>query len=225
MKKLIINADDFWMSKIYNQVIIDFCAQWKITSVSIMTRRSIKDQLDQVNELKLATKNHNISLGLHLDFWSDNNYEITIWEQISEFKDIVGFLPNHIDVHKDIPNQGVLNAIIAYCNYYQIPMRNRGYLDIPYIHTDTVRFVAITKSMEEVQQRLMNLEDNKTHELVLHPWKFDPDSSSNLNKEREADIEIMEYIANNLEKYQIELISFKDLSKKIIIKQKIEKQS
>jgi predicted glycoside hydrolase/deacetylase ChbG (UPF0249 family) len=63
MKKLIINADDFGMSSLYNEAILNLCRERELLSVSIMVKRAISSQKNQVTELlNYATMYNDISL-------------------------------------------------------------------------------------------------------------------------------------------------------------------
>ncbi|MEX0362287.1 MAG: hypothetical protein AB3N10_15020, partial [Allomuricauda sp.] len=58
---------------------------------------------------------------------------------------------------------------------------------------------------------LKSLEDGHCFELVFHPGRYDPHCYSSLNAQREWDLGHIDEISNNLEKYQIEPISFNHL--------------
>ncbi len=62
MKKLVIDADDFGTSKIFNHEIVLLCEQNKLTGISIMVKRGIENQAEDVKALKEACKGKNISL-------------------------------------------------------------------------------------------------------------------------------------------------------------------
>jgi len=51
-KNLIINADDFWMTPIYNKAILELLGEWSISSTSVMMSRMNQSQKNDVLELK-----------------------------------------------------------------------------------------------------------------------------------------------------------------------------
>ncbi len=212
MKKLIINADDFWMSKIYNREIIDLAKSEKISSISVMTKRWIENQIEDVEELKKVCNWKNISIGLHLEFkGKEDNYLNNIEDQMQKFIGVFWFSPNHLDVHKESPEGKCTNEIVEKANNLNITFRNRSDQRLANKHTDWERYVASKKTIQEVETWLWSLEDNKSYEIVFHPWKYDSESSSSLNKEREDDVKMILHINELKEKMNIEIVSFKDL--------------
>jgi len=98
-KYLIINADDFGMSQIFNEVILDLIKKDLIYSTTVMIDRVTDNQKKQFDELIALSKNKNLSVGLHLEFrYSD--YPSQIKSQYNKFKEVLGFNPSHIDIHK-----------------------------------------------------------------------------------------------------------------------------
>ena len=216
MKKLIINADDFWMSKIYNKEIIDLAKRNIISSISVMTKRWIENQIEDVEELKKSCNLINISIGLHLEFLQkEENYKEEINKQLKSFYDSFWFQPNHIDIHKDIPtfefDEKCTRQVIAFANSMKIPSRNRANILLSEKHTDWSMFIVSKKPKEDVFSRLSSLENGKSYELVCHPGRFDPEIQSSLNKEREDDVKMILHINELKEKMNIEIVSFKDL--------------
>lgn len=212
MKKLIINADDFWMSKVYNKEIINLIDNEKISSVSVMTEKWIENQKDNILAIQEVCKWKNISIWIHLEFkWKNDDYLDIIKIQIEKFKNIFWFLPNHIDVHKEAPDELSTKQIVKIANLLKIPFRNRSDQVLSKKHTDWERYIASKKTKKEIDEWIWKLEDNKSYEIVFHPWKYDYESSSSLNKEREDDIKMIIYINEIVENMWIEIISFKDL--------------
>jgi len=212
MKKLIINADDFWMSSVFNKEIISLASDNKISSVSVMMKRGLENQNEDLQTLKEACNKKNISIWLHLDFKeAETDYKDDINNQIDKFKSLFGFSPNHIDIHKDSPSEKCTQEIIEFCDSLNIPFRNRWEKELAKKHTDWLRYVASKKTEKEIDERLSLLDDNKNYEIVFHPWKYDINSTSSLNKERENDVKMIIHINNLLEVMWIKIISFKDI--------------
>ena len=68
MKKLIISADDYGTSPLFDKVMVTLCQKGWVSSVSIMARRMTDAKGAKL--LLEACAEKNISLGLHLDFVS-----------------------------------------------------------------------------------------------------------------------------------------------------------
>lgn len=90
MKYLIINADDFGLSSVFNEVILDLIKSGKVKSTTVMVDRITPDQDDQVSELISLSKTMDLSVGLHLDFLS-SDYLAQINSQFVKFVSIFGF--------------------------------------------------------------------------------------------------------------------------------------
>ena len=85
-KYLIINADDFGMSEIFNEVILDLIKKDLICSTTVMIDRVTDNQKEQFNELITLSNNKNLSIGLHLEF-KDSDYPSQIKSQYQKFKE------------------------------------------------------------------------------------------------------------------------------------------
>lgn len=188
-------------------------AERELLSVSIMVNRALSSQEDQVLELLDYTKQYPISLWLHCEFNEEKmSYEEQIIDQFQLFYTYLWKIPDHLDVHKDIPDKITEHILIAFANFYQIPMRNRWDSKIPYKHTDGIRYLGSWKTQEELSKRFELLQDHHTYEIVFHPWYYDPDSSSSLNKKREDDIDMIKRIYQQLDQFNLQLINQHDLS-------------
>ncbi|HMY80237.1 MAG TPA: ChbG/HpnK family deacetylase [Candidatus Absconditabacterales bacterium] len=178
-----------------------------------MVQRSLSLQHNQIIELLQYAKQYTMSIGLHCEFEGDHeeDYEIQIAEQCDLFYTYLGQNPDHLDVHKDIPDRKTENALIAFANYYQIPLRKRGDSFIPYKQTDGVRYLGSGKTQQELSERFDSLQDNYTYEIVFHPGLYDPDSASSLNLERENDIRMIKRIHTQFTYYDLKLIIQHDL--------------
>lgn len=124
-KNLIINADDFGFSKIFNESILDVIRNDQIKSTTVMVDRVTDDQKDQFDELINLSKTKNISIGLHIEFTSDD-YKSQIESQFNKFKEILGFQPSHIDIHKGFALSETYEDVVNFCNEHNLPTRNEG---------------------------------------------------------------------------------------------------
>jgi len=181
-----------------------------------MVKRWIENQLKDIIDLKKICYWKNISIGIHLEFFKKhNNYKNKITEQINIFSELFWFKPNHIDIHKDLPDFEydikLTKKVISISNNMKIPFRNRKNTFLAQKHTNWQMFLISQKKWKDILLRINSLEENKSYELVSHPGKFDPEIKSNLNSERKNDIKIIKKINLLKEKLWIELISFKNL--------------
>jgi len=124
-KYLIINADDFGMSQIFNDVILDLIKKDLICSTTVMIDRITDNQKEQFDKLIALSKNKNLSIGLHLEF-KDNDYPSQIKSQYKKFKDVLGFNPSHIDIHKAHSLMNSFSDVAEFCRKNNIPLRNSG---------------------------------------------------------------------------------------------------
>jgi len=210
MKYLIINADDFGMSKIFNESIIDLIKNKKIKSTTVMVNWITDNQKDQIEELVKLSKTKNTSIGLHLEF-NSSDYENQIKDQYNKFIKILNFKPSHLDIHKHAEFKDSFPIIAKFSIEKKLPCRNKD-LGIKYFKTtDDLSFCGTGKSFDELENWIKNLEDDKYYEILFHPGKFDPDSRSTLNKNREDDAEHILKLNSILKKYNIKLISYLEL--------------
>ena len=66
MKQLIINADGFGYSYIFNKSILYLIEKDLISSTTVMVNWITKEQDEQVQKLISLKNLHNVSIGLHL---------------------------------------------------------------------------------------------------------------------------------------------------------------
>ncbi len=210
-KYLIINADDFGMSKIFNEVILDLIRKDLIRSTTVMVNRVTDNQKEQFDELIALSKNKNLSIGLHLEF-KENDYPSQIKSQYQKFKKILGFNPSHLDIHKASKIRESISPVADFCRNKKIPCRNKGG-DIDYYKTtDLPSFHGSIEDFNKIVDWIKTLEDEKYYEVLFHPGKFDPSCKSSLNKDRERDVEYIKNLNAICEKNNIEIVSYLDLT-------------
>lgn len=212
MIHLIINADDFGMSKIFNGVILELIRKRKITSTSMLVKRIKEEQKKQVDELKELSKKMNVSVGLHLNF-EGNNYNNEIKEQYQEFKEVFNAEPSHIDIHKATIFQESIPRVGAFCKKKKVPCRNKGQNMLYWKTTDAPAFHGTTDNFETIEEWIKTLEDERWYEILFHPGIYDPECKSSLNKERERDVKHIVKLNAIMKKYNIKAGSYYDLAK------------
>ncbi len=212
MKTLIINADDFGLSKIFNQDILKCIEQWYITSTTVMVLRlNIQHQRDDIETLQHLSKTTWCSIWLHLEYQNNTLTSKDMEQQYELFVDIFGTQPSHIDVHKysSYHNPFTDQLLIEFAQAKDMGIRNHGEYDKTYKKTTkhTV-YNGTRKTIEEIYTYINSIENWKTWEILLHPWSYDPTSTSSLNQEREDDTIMAQHIYEYCTKESIRLVSF-----------------
>ncbi|MDD2785575.1 MAG: ChbG/HpnK family deacetylase [Patescibacteria group bacterium] len=210
MKYLIINADDFGYSKVFNTSILTLIKKGFITSTTAMVNRIDGGQADQIDEILALTKSRNLSIGLHLELSNVNfRYEVKI--QHAKFISIFGFKPSHIDLHKFAFLDEAYPVIMEFCKANNLACRNHNIDFDGVIKTHNQVLNGTGMNFDELKRATKNFKDGESYEIFFHPGSYDPDCKSSLNKKRELDVEKIEAINPFLKGNNIKLISYKDL--------------
>ncbi len=214
MIKLIINADDFWYSLLFNKMILELIEEKAIKSTSFMVDEIIDKQEEQIEKLIQFKKKNFVSIWLHIYFKS-NNFEEEIHRQFNKYISIFHFQPSHIDIHGRSYNEEVYDFLEKFCIQKNIPYKNFNISgkNKSIITTKTPTFYATRKTFDEINNWIKSLDD-LPHCINFHPWYYDLNSKSRTNKEREDDAENIRKIIKNLKLFNIEIISFDDLLNK-----------
>jgi predicted glycoside hydrolase/deacetylase ChbG (UPF0249 family) len=199
------------MSKIFNEVILDLIKKDLIRSTTVMIDRVTDNQKEQFNELITLSKNKNLSVGLHLEF-KDSDYSPQIKSQYQKFKEIFGFNPSHIDIHKAHSLMDSFSDVADFCRKNNLPLRNSGVLHEGIKTTSGEAFFGSISDFNKIEDWIKTLEDDKYYEILFHPGKFDPSCKSSLNKDRERDVEHIKNLNSILEKNNIKVVSYLDLA-------------
>ena len=212
MKYLIINADDFGYSKVFNKKILELMEKTFLKSTSVMIKYVDNEQREQIERLKSIRNNLDVSVGLHIEFAGDN-FKPQIEEQFNKFISMFGFKPDHIDIHKTVYLHNGYPQIMEFCFKKGIPCKNHDIPGSKAIMTEDPIYNATGKEIEEIKQWLKSLEDEKTYVFQAHPGIYDPDSKSSFNEAREIDAKNIETINPLLKQLDIKQVSFKHLKK------------
>ena len=199
------------MSKIFNEVILDLIKKDLIRSTTVMINRVTDNQKEQFDELIALSKNKNLSIGLHLEF-KNNDYPSQIKSQYSKFKEILGFNPSHLDIHKAHSLMDSFSDVAEFCKKNNLPLRNSGVLFEGIKITSSEPFFGSITDFSKIEEWIKTFEDGKYYEILFHPGKFDPDCKSSLNKERERDVEHIKNLNYILEENNIKVVSYLDLA-------------
>lgn len=209
-KYLIINADDFGMSKVFNEIILGLIRKNLIRSTTVMVDRVTDNQKEQFDELIALSKSKNLSIGIHLEFKADD-YPSQIRSQYEKFKEILGFDPSHIDIHKVRSLTESEPFVAEFCRKKGLPLRNSGIVFDGVKTTSAKVFFGSIPDFKKIEEWIKTFEDEKYYEILFHPGKFDPDCKSSLNKDRKRDVEHIKKLNEILEKYDIKVVSYFDL--------------
>lgn len=210
MKYLIINADDFGISEVFNEQILNLIQNNHIKSTTVMVNRiDIIKQNHQLIHLSNLKHNFGISVWLHLEFLNES-FEHQIQRQYDIFVDLFWFEPSHIDLHKLAYIEDSYKYIEEFCITNKLPMRNLWIYSEDVIMTTNRAFSGTGKSIEEISARIENLVYNDVQEILFHPWAYDPDCKSTLNKDRELDTNNALLLGDILVKNNINVINYYD---------------
>lgn len=212
MAYLIINADDFGYSKIFNTKILELLERRFVTSTSVMVNWINTDQKSQLEELIKLKNSKNVSVGLHIEF-INQSFKTQIEEQYRKFISLFGFKPTHLDIHKLTYMEDGYPKIMEFCSKNDMPCKKYDVQGSKVITTDEIVYVGTHKSFEEIMEWIKSLEADKTYLIEFHPGIFDSKSKSSYNKVREVDAEMIERMVPELPKYGVKLINYSFLTK------------
>jgi len=212
MKRLIVNADDFGYSKIFNQEILKLIEDGTITSTTVMVDRVDDSQIEQIDRLVKLSKTKNLSIGLHTEFKDDSiPFREEIKREFKKFQEIFKFKPSHLDLHKSTYLETSYLEIQKFCIENNLPCRNHGIPNDKVLTTYKPVFITIRVDFSKIEAWIKSLEDGKDYEIYFHPGIYDPNLKSSFNEERKDDIENAKKLKGILEENNVELISFFDL--------------
>ena len=100
---------------------------------------------------------------------------------------------------------------MEFCIKNNLPRRNHKIVQIDTIKTTNKAINGTILDFNELKEVIENLSDGESYEIVFHPGKYDPESKSSLNKQREDDVKKIEQINPFFEKNNIKLINFNEL--------------
>ena len=212
MKYLIINADDFGTSKVFNKSILDLIKNKKIKSTTVLVNRITENQKDQVEELIRLSNKMNLSVGLHCEF-QKGNYDNQIRTQFDKFLEIFKKAPSHLDIHKSSELKESIPVVADFCKQKNLPCRNKGGPTKYFKTTHAPSLHATKEPFNKIENWIKALEDEKYYEILFHPGLYDPNCNSPLNKDREKDIESILKLNSILKKNNVKQVSYLDLAR------------
>lgn len=239
--KLIINADDFGLSKSISDGIIEGIKSGYITSTSIMANMEYAEYA-----IREAVKNNIDCIGLHINFTvgkpilnnknlvDDNGvflynrtqienhkltYEDAYNEIIAQIKIIDkysnGLLKiDHLDMHHHLSdNENIKKATIDIAKEYNIPIRNMFDCDISKPDILYENFTIKNVSIDSLEEMVIKYNDKDiVVELMTHPGYVDEYTRSLTSyTDRDNELQVLKEAKDNGVFDKIELINFKQI--------------
>lgn len=201
--KVILNADDFFMSRIYNRVILEGISAGWITSTSAMMTRYDDSHAKDLELLKST----NASIGLHIEFENDQ-YQDQLVQQLDAFKKVFQQDPSHIDIHKGSQYPESHNLFDEFATENNIPMAMRHTATNAETATTVASISAIDNSADKLIAWVQTSNSNDIGEVILHPGSYDPDSASSLNYDRAVDVTKAQIMKRYCEASSVSLVPF-----------------
>lgn len=210
MKKLIINADDFCLSPVYNLVILELLKAGVVTSTSVMINRYTEQQRSDVDEL---IRIPSISIGLHVEFSGGRDFLEEIEERFDKFIEVFGQEPSHLDLHKaDFLEKGY-PVLMRFCIQKGLPYRNHGFPSGSASLTTTHEAISGTnESLDRIIRSVLAFKEGDSGEVLFHPGRYDVRAASSLNYEREVDALKARLFVAFCRENDIDLVSYKNLA-------------
>ena len=241
MVKLIVNGDDFGITNGVNRGILEVSRKGILTSTSVMVNRPYADEIKSFHKMV-----PNIGIGIHIEFAEEllqrykggeyiDKVEIidSIEEQISKFKRLSGFIPDHMDFHKVAIRQTktfVIDDISVFktpveivSKKYRLPWRGmpdvvvldsfHGAIYDPITHKKS-RMDLERISPKSLIQILKSLKKGN-YELMTHPGFIDKNLTSSYALEREKEIFALcnSDVVNEITKHKIQLVKYSQIFK------------
>lgn len=191
MKKIIINADDYGLSKEFNRGIIELITKEIVKSVTVMINRKyvFPEELMKFPDL---------SIGLHLEEKNFTNSEDFFESQIKKFKFVFKSLPSHLDGHQHCHlKKENRQIVIKLALKYNLPVRSRylkGRVDLMANNIKTPnKLISWHPKRKDYFFNRISLTEERVTEIVCHPGYFDKKHRRKLkyNQQREKELEIL----------------------------------
>jgi chitin disaccharide deacetylase len=222
MKWLIVNGDDFGVSRGVNGGIIAAHRRGILTSTSLIVNAPWSAEAAWLSRAVPA-----LSVGLHVHIVSggkegatgpidDDSYLAELCRQFFRFQELVGRLPTHLDSHHNVHRSPrLLPHFLELARQHGLPLREHSparYFSKFYgqwggdTHLEQIGVESLVRILEtEVQEGVT--------ELSCHPGYVDPDFPSSYSAERETELRTLcdPIVRQALAAQQIQLVSFRDL--------------
>ena len=231
LRRLIVNADDFGLSRGVNDGILQSHERGIVTSTSLMVRAPFAGEA-----VERAAMHPSLSIGLHLDLgeWAFRSdtwvplYEVVslsdrdavtteVHRQMEAFVGLVGNKPTHVDSHQHVharePVRSVASDLAAQLG---VPLRHVTpqvrYCGQFYGQTTDGTTLADSITPEAIMGIISSLAPGTT-ELACHPG-YAGDLDTMYREERAAEVAVLcdPRVREALDAARVELVSFGDLA-------------
>jgi predicted glycoside hydrolase/deacetylase ChbG (UPF0249 family) len=230
MRQLIVNADDFGLSRGVNRGIIEAAERGVVTSASLMVRQPAAGEAGEY-----ARGDGRVSIGIHLDLgeWKLKEgqwvplysvvaiddaaaLEAEVSRQLSDFERLVGRKPTHIDSHQHVHREEPVRSIA--CQAAQklgVPLRDVSpivqYCGDFYGQDAEGKFLPEALTVENFIEVVRSLPEGTT-ELGCHPG-YDDGLVTAYRRERMLEIKVLcdPELRDALCQMEVRLCSFADL--------------
>ncbi len=188
LPKLIITADDYGMSPLFNRGIEELASLGLLTGVSVMIKRPFVDPA----HLSFP----DLSLGLHLEL-EERSCPEAINSQIYCFRKKFGKLPAYFDGHQHrhlTPHN--FHLVMETAASFSLPVRSRFSEDRNKLLERNIftphNFISWHPNrLPTLQERIKAAGLISLSELVVHPGYFDPTCNYPYNKQRETELSFL----------------------------------
>lgn len=213
---LIVNADDFGLSRDVNAGILEAHAHGVVTSTSLMVLRQGAE-----DAARLARGHPSLSVGLHLDgddldLDDADQATRTFAAQLERFRELVGADPTHVDSHHHVHASGsrlmIFSQLVAPLG---VPLRHDGrvrYLGRFWGQEDDGRTALDQVGVDSLLQMIRSQTSPGFTEIGCHPARVTGDFQSSYLEEREAELQTLTQpgLRGEIEAAGVELVSYRD---------------
>jgi predicted glycoside hydrolase/deacetylase ChbG (UPF0249 family) len=211
MKSLIVNGDDFGMSRGVNDGIIEAHERGVLTSASMMV-----DRPASAEAARLGASHPALGVGLHVVLGSRADSpapRAELERQLERFIELTGQLPTHIDTHHNVHrDRRLLPDFLAVAERHSLPLR--GHCGVRHI----ARFYGRWNGEMHLEQisssalgRIIAAEvKDGFNELCCHPGYVDGELESSYSLERQTELETLcdPEVAGLLSEQRSRLVTF-----------------
>lgn len=219
---LVVNADDFGLSRGINRGVVDAHLRGIVTSTSLVVGAPRAEEAAE-----MSRECPDLSVGLHftgtdeegqpvLDLGNPELVTSELQRQIDAFTDLVGSHPSHLDSHHHVHGRRAIRGVFEEASRRQgIPLRRSGtvtyhgfYAQWKWGLTDLNHI-----SVEFLQGLLGELAPG-AHEIGCHPGYVTDDFDSIYHAEREAEVATLTdpRMKRTIDELQIRLVNYRTLA-------------
>ncbi len=215
LKRLIVNADDFGATPGINRGIIEAHRGGILTSASMMVDGVAAEQAAQ-----FSREHPDLSVGLHVVLPNRTTaaaVRVELDRQLYRFQELTGARPTHLDSHHSVHlEEPILSEFLALANRDLLPVRARS--RIRWISSFYGRWGGRPHLEQLYPERLAQILHSEVgaglNELTCHPGYVDSYLHSSYSLERERELQTLcdPEISYALQRFEIQLATFRDLA-------------